>query len=157
MRIPRSEPSVHAIGTGRDTARAVSQRDIDTVKTLFAAFADRDFEAAAGILDPSLEIRPAIVGGPEGAVYRGPDGMRRFWDDVDDAWAEFRIEAEEFRELDGAILVLGRALARGRESEIALEVESAWIARLRNGRIVHFQSFSNKQEAIEAAGLADQS
>ena len=56
MRIPRSEPSVHAIGTGRDTARAVSQRDIDTVKTLFAAFAfsnKQEAIGAAGLADQS--------------------------------------------------------------------------------------------------------
>jgi hypothetical protein len=92
------------------------RRTVEIVKSLFAAFADKDFEAAAEVLEPSLEIRPGIVGGPEGVVYHGPDGMRQFWTDVDAAWAEFQITTEEFREIDQDVLVLGRAFARGRGS-----------------------------------------
>jgi ketosteroid isomerase-like protein len=133
----------------------MSQENVEAVNTLFAAFARRDFEAAAGVLDPSVEVRPAIVGGPEGVVYRGLDGMRRFWADIDAAWAEFRIAPEEFRELDGEILVFGRAIARGRESGIVIDAAAAWIARLHHGKIVGFQSFSNPQNALEAAGLRE--
>jgi ketosteroid isomerase-like protein len=133
----------------------MSQQNVEVVKALFAAFADRDFEAAAKVLDPALEVRPGIVGAPEGVVYHGPDGMRQFWNDVDDAWAEFRITTEEFRELDEDILVLGRAFARGRGSDITLDAGAAWIAGLRNHRIVDFQRFSSQREALRAAGLRD--
>jgi ketosteroid isomerase-like protein len=71
--------------------------------------------------------------------------MRQFWADVDAAWAEFRIVPQEFRELDREILVLGRAFARGRESGIAIEEAAAWIARLRQGRVVGFRSFSTRR------------
>jgi len=133
----------------------MSQENLEAVKTLFAAFADRHSEAAARVLDRGVEIRPAIVGGPEGVVYHGPDGMRQFWVDIDAAWAEFRIAPEEFRELDGGVLVLGRVLARGQESGIPLDEQAAWIAEVREGRIVRFQSFSSKAEALEAAGLRE--
>lgn len=129
----------------------MSQENVEAVKALFAAFADRDFEAAAKVLDPSVEIHPGIVGGPEGAVYHGPAGMRQFWSDVDAAWAEFRITTERFRELDGRILVLGRAFARGRDSGITLDAPAAWMAGPRNRRIVDFRSFSSQHEALEAA------
>jgi ketosteroid isomerase-like protein len=133
----------------------MSEENIEAVKALFAAFADRDFEAAAKVLDPSVEIRPAIVGGPEGVVYHGPDGMRQFWTDVDGVWAEFRITTEEFKELDGQILVLGRAFARGRGSGVTLDAPVAWTAGLRNSRIVEFRSFSSQREALKAAGLSE--
>ena len=134
---------------------AMSVENVETVKALFAAFADRDFDAVAEILDPDVQIHPAIVGGPENVVYQGRDGMQQFWADVDTAWAEFRITPEEFRELDESILVLGRAFARGQGSGIGLDQGAAWIARLREGRIVEFQSFSSKAEALEAAGLRE--
>src|SRR4030095_15583752 len=133
----------------RDAARAMSQENVEAVNTLFAAFGRRDFEAAVGVLDPSVEVHPAIVGGPEGLVYRGLDGMRKFWADIDAAWAEFRITPEEFRELDGEILVFGRAFARGRESGIGIDAAAAWIVRLRQGKIVGFRSFSTPQNGLE--------
>jgi ketosteroid isomerase-like protein len=133
----------------------MSEENVEVAESLFAAFAERDFEAAAEMLDPGLEIRPGIVGGPEGVVYYGPDGMRQFWADVDAAWAEFRITTEEFREIDQEVLVLGRAFARGRGSGITLDAPAAWMVGLLNGRIVRFQSFSSPQEALEAAGLSE--
>ena len=99
-----------------------------------------------------MEIRPGIVGGPEGAVYRGPGGMRQFWADVDAAWAGFRIVTEEFREFERGVLVTGRTIAVGRESGVELDQRAAWIAELREGTIVKFQSFSTEAEALKAAG-----
>ena len=99
-----------------------------------------------------MEIRPGIVGGPEGAVYRGPGGMRQFWADVDAAWAGFRIATEEFREFERGVLVTGRTFAVGRESGVELDQRATWIAELREGTIVKFQSFSTEAEALKAAG-----
>ena len=129
----------------------MSEEDIEVVEVLFAAFAKRDDDAAARVLHPQIEIRPAIVGGPERAVYRGVDGSRQFWADIDAAWTEFRREPREFRDLGGGeILVLGRAYARARGG-IALDEAVGWIASVRKGRIVRFRSFSNRLEALEAA------
>jgi ketosteroid isomerase-like protein len=133
----------------------MSEENVEIVKSLFAAFADRDLDAAADVLHPKVEIRPAIVGGPEGVVYRGLKGNRQFWDDVDAAWAEFRIEPEEFRDFGEQVLVLGRAFARAEGSGIALDEAAAWIAAVREGQIVQFRSFSNQREALEAAGLSE--
>jgi ketosteroid isomerase-like protein len=133
----------------------MSQENVEIVKFLVAAFADRDLDAAARVLHPEVEIHPAIVGGPEGVVYRGLNGNRQFWTDVDAAWSEFRIDPEEFRDLGDRILVLGRAYARAEGSGIALDEPAAGIAALREARIVQFQSFSSQREALEAAGLSE--
>ena len=69
------------------------------VKALFAAFADRDLVAASTVLDHEVEIRPGLVGGLEGTVYRGLSGNEQFWTDIDATWVEFRIEPHEFRDL----------------------------------------------------------
>jgi ketosteroid isomerase-like protein len=133
----------------------MSEENVEIVRSLFVAFADRDQAAAATVLHPEVEIRPAIVGGPEGVVYRGLPGNKRFWADVDEAWAEFRIETEEFRDLGERVLVFGRAFARAEGSGIALDEPVAWLAAVRDGQIIEFRSFSNQQEALEAAGLQE--
>jgi ketosteroid isomerase-like protein len=133
----------------------MSQENVDAVRALFVAFADRDLDAAARVLDPKVEIRPAIVGGPEGIVYRGLPGNGEFWADIDATWAEFRIEPEEFRDLGERVLVLGRAFARGRESGVAVNEPAAWIAELHEAKIVGFWSFSSRAEALKAAGLRE--
>lgn len=133
----------------------MSEENVEAVRALLAAFEQRDFEAVVEFLDPAVEVRPAIVGGPEGVVYRGPEGMRRFWADIDAAWAEFRIRPDEFRNLDGDVLVLGRAVARGKASGITLDAEAAWIARVRDRKLVDLRSFTSHHDALEAAGLEE--
>jgi ketosteroid isomerase-like protein len=133
----------------------MSQEDVKLVQAVFAAFARRDFDAVAPIVDPEIEVRPAIAGGPEGIVYRGLEGFRDFWAEVDAAWEDFGIEPSEFRDLDGVVLVLGQAHARGRGSGISLESPAGWLAVLREGRIVRFQSFTSREAALQAAGLSE--
>ena len=133
----------------------MSQENVETARGLFAAFEEGDFEKVAPFLHPDLETRPALVGALEGTTYRGVDGMRQFWADIDATWAEFRIEPTEFRQVQGGVLVLGRVYARGRESGIPLEANAAWLAGVRDGRLVTFQSFNGQAEALEAAGLEE--
>jgi ketosteroid isomerase-like protein len=133
----------------------MSTENVEVVRALFPAFADRDHDDAAAVLHPEVEIRPAIVGGPEGMVYRGRIGNQQFWADVDEAWTEFRIEPEEFRDLGEQVLVLGRALARAPGSGIILDEPAAWIVAVHGAQIVRFRSFSNRRAALEAAGLSE--
>ena len=70
----------------------MSQENVEVVKSLLAAFADRDLDAAASLLHREIEIRPAIVGGTEGVVYPGQDGNRQFWADINPNRKKFRIK-----------------------------------------------------------------
>jgi ketosteroid isomerase-like protein len=82
-------------------------------------------------------------------------GMAQFWADIDSTWAEFRIAPVEFRDFGDRVLVLGRACARGASSGIAIDQPAAWLASLRGEKIVRFESFSDPQDALEAAGLSE--
>jgi ketosteroid isomerase-like protein len=62
---------------------------------------------------------------------------------------------EEFRDVgDGRVLAFGMIRIRGRESGVETEVPSAVLATIREGRIVHFKDYGDRQVALEAAGLA---
>jgi len=100
---------------------------VGIVERTLAAFGRRDLEALLGEVDPVIDVRPAVVGGLEGTVYRGHAGLRDFVADVDAAWREFRVETEEFRDLGDTVLVLGRTLARGTESGVSLDTASAYV------------------------------
>jgi len=129
--------------------------NVELVRGVFAAFAARDFDAITPMLDPELEVRPAIAGSPEGVVYRGPEGMREFWTQVDAVWDEFLITADEFRDLGKKVLVLGRVHARGAGSGIVLDTAGGWLAEVHAGRLIRFESFTNPAAALEAAGIRE--
>ena len=86
-----------------------------------------------------MALRVSNGGGPT-STLRGPD---------------FHIEPEEVRDLDSEVLVLGRAVARGRASGIALDSPAGWVARVVDGKLRLFRSFNSHEEALEAVGLRE--
>lgn len=131
----------------------MSQENVELVRRLFDAYQREAIDAAVEVAHPDIEVRPSIVGGPESKVYRGRDGLREFFADVEAAWADFRIEVEEFCDLGATVLVLGRSFARGEGSGIPVEADTGWVAVVRDGKVHRFASFTSRAQALEAAGL----
>jgi ketosteroid isomerase-like protein len=132
----------------------MSQENVETVRALFAHYAKRDIDAVINTVVDDVEVRPALVGGPEGTVYRGKDGFRRFLADVEAAWEEWQIEIDELRDLGDTVLTLGRVRARARDG-MTLEARAAWVCDMRDGKVAHFRSFTSPIEALEAVGLSE--
>jgi ketosteroid isomerase-like protein len=87
-------------------------------------------------------------------VYPGPEGLKEFM-----GWfAEFsdaRAEINELIDAGDKVLVGITALGRGKQSG----VESGWhvwhLWTLRGGKIVRGKGFTDRDEALEAAGLSE--
>ena len=122
---------------------------------MFAAYRAGQVEDVIEAADVDIELRPGIVGGPEGTVYRGSEGFRSCLKDIEAAWEEFQIEAEEYRDLGDTVLVLGRTRALARHG-MTLEASAGWVCGMRRGKIARFQSFPSSAKALEAAGLSEQ-
>jgi ketosteroid isomerase-like protein len=54
------------------------------------------------------------------------------------------------------VVVLGRIHARGAQSGATGTQHGALLFRCRDGRIVAYRSYLRREEALEAAGLADE-
>lgn len=100
-----------------------------------------------------VHLRIASV---EGATYRGHDGIRRYFEDMDGAWQERHNETCEIEVL-GPDLVLTDNLARavGRPSGVGVELRSAILWELSDGKIVKVHVCPSRGEALEAAGLSE--
>lgn len=132
----------------------MSQENVEACRRAFDALGTRrDTEAGLPYIDPEIELRSAIIGGAEGTIYRGHDGVRMWMAESDVTWAELRLEADEFRDLGEDVLMIGRLHAKGRESGVEIESPIAWLSTLRAGRIVRSRGYLDPQEALKAAGL----
>jgi ketosteroid isomerase-like protein len=134
----------------------MSQENVEACRRAFDALGTRrDTEAGLRYIDPEVELRSAIVGGAEGNTYRGHEGVRRWMAESDATWAELRLEAEEYRDLGDDVLMIGRLVARGRESGVEIESPIAWLSTVRAGRIVRSRGYLDPREALDAAGLSE--
>jgi uncharacterized protein len=138
----------------RDTARAVSEQNVEIVCRLIEAWDRRDYSAALESIDPAIEVNVAYQA-PIDGIYRGHAGLAEL---LGVFWAEFdgpRIEVEEAMPAGGDVVVGVRFSGRGKSSGVEIDAP-AWHAwRLRDGKAVRWRLFRTKKEALEAAGLSE--
>src|ERR1700682_930778 len=99
----------------------MSQEDVEIVRQIFEVFNGEDIELILALTHPDfeLEVPPDLSAEPD--IYRGHDGMRRYWESFRDAMEEIRIEPAGFWDAGEAVGVAMRVTANGRRTASALE------------------------------------
>ena len=91
----------------------------------------------------------------EGTVYRGPDAAAQYCAAVDASWEQLRWDVEEIRDGGEWALALGYIRGRGRGSGAVIDARAGWLAQFHEGRITNFHTYSDREQALEAAGLRE--
>ena len=107
--------------------------EADVVRAIYAAFARRDVEAAIQYLSPDCELffegTARLIG--RGEPYRGHQGLRDYFADVDRVWEDLVLHAEDFRIIPGSVIVIGHVT--GRRQGLEVRRSSVWTWRVQNG------------------------
>jgi uncharacterized protein len=110
--------------------------EADVVRAIYDAFARRDVEGAIGFLSPDCELdfagtsRLAGRNGP----YRGHDGLREYFRDVERVWEELVLHTDDIRVIPGSVIVIGHIT--GRRQGLDVRRSSVWTWRVKDGRAV---------------------
>ncbi len=102
-------------------------------------------------MHPEAELNP-LRAQLEGNAYRGHDGVRQMLADLAEDWTFVQMDAEDFREADDQVVMLGRLRARGRASGMDLDVPIGVVWTLRDGKVLRKRTFSEQGDALRAAG-----
>ncbi len=128
---------------------------MNIVKAFLDASMRRDWTRVAELADPEVELHGTVGGVEEGRVYRGLAEVIHEYDEVDgEAWEERRIEPEGFLGADDDVVVLLHEFRRGRGSGVELEIDTAVVFTVRDGRVARMQGFLDPAAAQKAAGLS---
>jgi ketosteroid isomerase-like protein len=147
-----AEPRARGWGA---TVRLMAKEDVERFGRAVAAYNRRDLEGFLAVCDPDVESHP-ITAAAEGGAYRGHEGVRRWWENMETTWGDsLHAEAMELRDLGDCLLALGRLTGRGLGSGIELDTEVGWLVEFRNGRMTRWWAFSRHADALAAAGLRD--
>ena len=82
---------------------------------------------------PDCELLPrghGARGRPRGP-YRGHDGIRAYFADVERLWDELVLHAEDYRAVPGSVIVIGHVT--GRRQGLDVRRASVWTWRVRDG------------------------
>jgi ketosteroid isomerase-like protein len=123
----------------------------------FDALNRGDFESSFLLYGPDCEMitPPSLVEVGFDPVYHGREGRFEFQRRWTAEWGEMRFEPKEVLDLGERVLFVGRFNGSGLSSGAGFESDWANLLTISAGRIVREQSFFDRQEALEAAGLSE--
>jgi ketosteroid isomerase-like protein len=128
----------------------MAQENVRLVERAIAAINARDIEGYLACCTENVELLTPIVG----AQYLGPDGIGRFFTDIEDAGPDFRIEVQRVQAIgDSNALAFLRVGSTGRASGIVTGAETANVYDFIEGKISRIRIFLDRDEALKAVGL----
>ena len=89
-----------------------------------------------------------------GRSYAGHAGIGEYYDDIDAAWAEWRVDVERVEEAaDGRVVIVMTMHARGKGSGIEVEDRTAHVWTCRDSKLSRNELYREPEEALRALGL----
>lgn len=135
----------------------MSEENLQIVRRLHEHLATGEVWDIEEALDPDVEWHwPADSAlGAEAGVDRHPADVVTTALHRLSGWERFWIEAQDFVEADGDVVVSvrHRAMMRGGEEEICEQLAYVWT--LRDGKVTRFRTFADRSAALAAAGVPD--
>src|SRR3954447_8207656 len=127
------------------------------VRRACAAANRRDFDLLVLGVDPGVEHRPAenLLPLDWDPVAHGHDGYEQVWRKMMDAFDDFRAEPAEILDLGDKLLITAHYKGHGSGSGIPIDETLFQLCRLRRGLVVWQTDFSDRSEALDAAGLSE--
>ncbi|MGI9020496.1 MAG: nuclear transport factor 2 family protein [Solirubrobacterales bacterium] len=136
----------------------MSEENVEVVRRIFKAFSRGDLEGGIVLADtpPEFEFVPSGALIPDlASVQRGPEAFRRV---VETFFAEFddpRIELHELIDAGDQIFTSFTLRGRGKHSAVEASWNPLSVWTVRDGRLVRWLGFTDRDEALEAAGLSE--
>ena len=112
----------------------------------------RDPEGLLRLLDPGYEFY-SLLSSVEGKAYRGLDGLKQYFAEIEQTWEDMRFELEQFRAAGEQSLVVMHLLGRARASGVPLDERTQQVWSGREGKVLSNVVYLDAAEARAAAGL----
>jgi ketosteroid isomerase-like protein len=136
----------------------VPKAEIQVILDQFEATNQRDFARAMDLYaDDVVLIVPRVEGIQNPGTYEGKEAVGEWFGDWFRTFAPgYRFEIEEARELAGGVIFLFASHGgRGRLSGAEVHGETAYLYRVRNGRIAQVGFYTAREDALAAAALPE--
>jgi ketosteroid isomerase-like protein len=132
----------------------MSQGNVEVATQAIEAFNGTDVQAFAVLTTPDFEWSPSMVA-IEGTIFRGREGIERYFQSLSIAWEKFHIHRDRFRYSESVVVMLGRLEGRGLGSGVPATSSLGMVFDFRDGLISRIRGYLDHAEALEAAGLSE--
>jgi hypothetical protein len=137
----------------------MSHENIEFVRSIYAPWEQGDFTSAEWA-HPEIEL--VIADSFDAGTAVGLNGMAQAWHGWLSVWEEYRVEVDEYRELDDErILVLMLHCGRGKTSGLDVgqigegaKRAGANVLHVRDGRVTRLVLYWDRERALADLGLS---
>lgn len=130
----------------------VSSQHVALVRAAFDRLNRGDVEGLVALCDKDFVMDMSErVFNPD--IYEGPDGIRRFYDDVTGVWETYRWDIEQTHVAGDAVVAFLHCTGEGREGGVSVDWHVAWLWRFREGRPIALRFYRDTAAALRAVGL----
>jgi molybdopterin-guanine dinucleotide biosynthesis protein A len=144
------------VNTPSDLARAEAilrrDDDIESLKLGFESFNKGDVSQMLAFSAPDVVVHDAPEL-PGGGVHRGREALGRALEEFRAMFDDLTVEPKEIARHGDRILVVFRAIGRGAESGIPVDVELGNVFTMKDGIVQEWRSYIGAAQAREALGL----
>jgi ketosteroid isomerase-like protein len=129
----------------------VTSSNVELVERGMEAFNAGGIEGILPLIHPDFEATtpPELASEPD--TYRGPEGIRRWFDSFDDVMEEIRWDAHSFREVGtDRVLVEFTLRARGNSTGLDFGQEAVMVWSLRDGMAIRLDLYPTLEQAMAA-------
>jgi ketosteroid isomerase-like protein len=130
----------------------VSQENVEIVRRAFAFGMQGRGDPAEALADFDPDV---VLNSVEQGSSRGRKAVRENFERWTSAWERTEATPEEFIDAGDRVVVTAYFRGRGRGSGIEVDARFYDVFTLSDGRIVRVDEFTDRGEAIEAAGLEE--
>jgi ketosteroid isomerase-like protein len=131
--------------------------NVETFNRAIDAYNRRDVEGLLETLAPEVEWYSALMVpmGGKTTVFRGHEGIRQLFRDLDEVLDEWHADYREIRDLGDRIVAIGRVRIRGRGSGAETESPIGTVCDVRADKAFRIRTYLDPKDALEAAGLSE--
>ena len=133
----------------------MSQENVELARRGMLGWNERGVEALIANMDPEVEFHAPRESMNPG-VYRGHDGVREYFSRVGEMFEELRVDGVDVIDVDDdRVIAVVRGIGRTLHFEGEVEIRWAWLITARDGKATHMVTFTDRGQALKAAGLAE--
>jgi ketosteroid isomerase-like protein len=130
----------------------MSAADVELLRTNLASLAEEGYEVLLPLVHPDFEMETLPGQAAEPQVYRGVDGMRRWWESFYEFMDEVRIEPLEYHDAgEGMVMMEAMLHARGKASGVEASQRAFLLCTSVDGLLTRIDFFESVDDGLAAA------
>jgi ketosteroid isomerase-like protein len=133
-----------------------AEPDTELITRMLREWNRGDVDALLELFDAEVEVRPALSTFLASMVYRGHEGIRAWYAETNEPWAELQAEPERFIDAGARTVVIIALHARVPGGSVDVGARIAHVVTIRDGKIVRLDGYDEPDNALGAVGLSQQ-